>query len=40
MCVKSQEDAESPRDDLGLGTSVVLVSKVEEVVCRSQGGTG
>ena len=38
--VKSQEEAESPRDHLGMGTSVVLVSKVDEVVCSAQGGTG
>ena len=30
MCVNSQEEAESPRDALGLRTSVVLVSKIEE----------
>ena len=30
MCVKIQEESESPRDGLGLRTSVVLVSKIEE----------
>ena len=39
FCVKRQEEAESPRDVLGLRASVVLVSKIEEVVCSSQGGT-
>ena len=39
FCVKSKEEAESPRDELGLGTTIVLVSKVEEVVYNSQGGT-
>jgi len=38
FCVKSQEEAESPGDYLGLGISDVLVSKIEEVGCSSQGG--
>jgi hypothetical protein len=38
--VKSQEEVESPRDDLELGTSVVLVSKVNRLFAAHKGGTG
>ena len=35
-----KEEEESPRDDLGLGTSTTLFSEIKEVCCSSQGGSG